>query len=240
MQLKLRVIGGKSDGREIDINVPEFVIGRGEGVNLRPKSDLISRRHCALGVKDGRAVLTDFGSRNGSYVNGERVDGEIQLKPGDRLRVGRLQFEIVLDHGVGGNKKPRVAGVGDVGERTAASAEENVIEESITDWLTQADDDEKTARQLITETKQFRLDETDQVSQVEDLSKDETMAGSEADTELKPDAKDESEAGEKEKKSGLFSNKKKKLGKLPDKPRFSAADSKDAASDMLKKFFNRR
>ena len=45
MQVSLKVVGGKNDGRLIAINVPEFVIGRGETAHLRPQSDLVSRAH---------------------------------------------------------------------------------------------------------------------------------------------------------------------------------------------------
>lgn len=233
MKVKLRVIGGKSDRREIDIKVPEFVIGRGEGVNLRPKSDLISRRHCSVVVEGGRAIIRDFGSRNGTYLNGERVEGDHQLKPNDRLRVGRLQFEVVIDHGAPAQKRPRVSSVGEVGERTANVEPDSKIEESITDWLTEADDIEKNVRQTITETKQFRLDDTEnfQLDAVKEDSDDTIEASAEEDTS-------ETEDPKTDKKSGIL--KKAKPGKLPDRPKFSAEDSTDAASDMLKKFFNRR
>ena len=44
MQVFLKIIGGKNDGREIKISVPEFVIGRGDTAHLKPSSDLVSRR----------------------------------------------------------------------------------------------------------------------------------------------------------------------------------------------------
>jgi len=47
MQVFLKIIGGKNDGREIKISVPEFVIGRGDTAHLKPSSDLVSRRHCS-------------------------------------------------------------------------------------------------------------------------------------------------------------------------------------------------
>ena len=131
MQVKLKVIGGKNDGREITISVPEFIIGRGDGAHLRPQSDLISRQHCMLKIENGKVIAKDMGSRNGTFVNGDRLEGEHQVAVGDRLRVGRLQFEILIDHAVAGSKKPKVEGVKEAAARAAGGANANVDEDSI-------------------------------------------------------------------------------------------------------------
>jgi len=68
MQVFLKIIGGKNDGREIKISVPEFIIGRGDTAHLKPSSDLVSRRHCSIKVADGRVIVADMGSRNGTFV----------------------------------------------------------------------------------------------------------------------------------------------------------------------------
>ena len=61
--------------------------GAGEGV---------SRLHCTLERVDGRTRVRDH-SRYGTFVNGERVQGEAELGAGDRLRVGSpgVVFELV-------------------------------------------------------------------------------------------------------------------------------------------------
>ena len=74
MKASLRVVGGKNDGREIGIKVPKFIIGRGEKAHLRPSSDLVSRHHCAIRVRDGKVTIEDLKSRNGTYVNGEKIE----------------------------------------------------------------------------------------------------------------------------------------------------------------------
>jgi pSer/pThr/pTyr-binding forkhead associated (FHA) protein len=241
MQLRLRVIGGKSDGQEIEIKASEFCIGRGEDVQLRPKSDLISRRHCVLGARDGKAYCKDLDSRNGTFINGEQIKGEVQLKVGDVLRVGRLQFEILIDHSTPASKKPPVESVREAVARTAAASSEkdgSDVEGSITDWLNEASETESPIQQTISETRQFRLDDTrgipegdtDSVSSSGDKTdkgSGDTLVASNSDTESKT-------------LSGVSDGKKAKPGKLPDRPKFSSADSKGAASDMLKKFFNRR
>jgi len=103
MQVKLKVIGGRNDGREIKISVPKFVIGRGDDAHLKPGSDLVSRHHCLLKIEDGALHISDMGSRNGTFVNGKKLESVHVAKVGDTLRIGRLQFEILIDHGKPGN-----------------------------------------------------------------------------------------------------------------------------------------
>lgn len=240
MQVKLRVIGGKNDGREIKISVPEFVIGRGEGTHLRPQSDLISRRHCSVVCEGGRAVLKDFGSRNGSYVNGERVEGEQQLKPGDRLRVGRLQFEVLIDLAVAGQKRPKVEGVKEAAMRTAtggAKPADGVDEDSITDWLMEADEPSRPKRPSSSETRQFVLDQTDHIKiGVEESTDENEGKADDLSDEESTRISDDSSISESPSKS----SKKKNPGKLPSRPKDDSIDSRDAATQVLRKFFNRR
>ena len=223
MQVSLKVVGGKNDGRLIAINVPEFVIGRGETAHLRPQSDLVSRAHCSVLVADGKVVLRDLGSRNGTFLNDERLEGEQQVTIGDRFRVGRLQFEFQIDHAVAGSKKPKVEGVREAAARTAATAGEDFDDESITDWLSQDVDSEAVARTSGSETRQFMLDETERVL-LEQLSEESKKAREEKDRI----EKEETKAANNE------------PGKLPDRARTNSEDSRDAASQMLRKFFNRR
>ena len=223
MQVSLKVVGGKNDGRLIAINVPEFVIGRGETAHLRPQSDLVSRAHCSVLVADGKVGLRDLGSRNGTFLNDERLEGEQQVTIGDRFRVGRLQFEFQIDHAVAGSKKPKVEGVREAAARTAATAGEDFDDESITDWLSQDVDSEEVARTSGSETRQFMLDETERVL-LEQLSEESKKAREEKDRI----EKEETKAANNE------------PGKLPDRARTNSEDSRDAASQMLRKFFNRR
>ena len=88
---------------------------------------MISRHHCAIVVEQSYVAVRDFGSKNGTYVNGERVVGECELKSGDQLRVGPLEFEISMRHGeLGGRKKPPVHNAKEAAERTAAGQPEEL------------------------------------------------------------------------------------------------------------------
>jgi hypothetical protein len=77
---------------EIALFDGENVLGReGSGVILL-KSGTVSRRHARLTIDDQRAVLEDLGSKNGTYVNDERVNGPTLVAEGDQVRIGSLLF----------------------------------------------------------------------------------------------------------------------------------------------------
>jgi pSer/pThr/pTyr-binding forkhead associated (FHA) protein len=221
MQAKLKVIGGKNDGREIKLSIPEFIIGRGEDAHLKPSSDLISRRHCAIRLLNNTVEIEDLQSRNGTFINGEQIQGKYTAAPGDLLRVGQLQFEIVIDHAEPSAKRPKVEGVAAAAERTATSKHHDVsVEDSISDWLS---NDETPSRSL-RETTMLSLEDTKSI-----------LAEAERKAKEKLQTKDSD--------SNVFeapSKEKKEPGKLPPKPKFSHDSSKVAADDVLRKFFNRR
>ena len=97
MKLSLVVMtAGKSKGQAIPINLPQFIIGRDPQCNLRPASAVISKRHCALLIKNGKAFVRDFDSTNGTFVNDVPVKGEAPLKNDDILKLGPLEFKVVI------------------------------------------------------------------------------------------------------------------------------------------------
>ena len=98
MKFSLLVLtSGKQEGKVLEIKLPQFLIGRDPQCNLRPASPLISKRHCALIVRDGKAFIRDFGSMNGTYLNDQRVEGEKELKNDDQLKVGPIHFTVRLE-----------------------------------------------------------------------------------------------------------------------------------------------
>ena len=97
LRASLKVVGGKHDGQLIPLSMPKFLIGREEDCHLRPNSDMISRHHCAFTVDDFSVRLRDLGSTNGTLVNGVRIRGVVQLHESDRVVVGKLEFQVVID-----------------------------------------------------------------------------------------------------------------------------------------------
>lgn len=63
-------------------------LGRHPNNTIQLLDKIVSKEHCILEHRDGHFVLRDLGSLNGTYVNGERVRGEIVLKHGDEIALG--------------------------------------------------------------------------------------------------------------------------------------------------------
>src|SRR5215831_1808886 len=120
MELTIKLLSGKNAGQSVKIPVNKFLIGRADDCHLRPHSDMVSRHHCVLLVEEGFCAVRDFGSRNGTLVNDEKVVGQKELHNGDNLKIGNLEFEVQLTSRVGGKKLPKVKDVKDVAQRTAA------------------------------------------------------------------------------------------------------------------------
>jgi len=229
MQERLKILQGSNAGKEIKLPAPKCVIGRGDDCHLRPQSDAISRRHCVVITTENEAVVRDLNSRNGTFVNNERVAEESVLLAGDVLRVGPLEFEVAVEQTPGKPKRPRVTDIKEAVARTAEGSSVGTTTEldDVSQWLEEADTEEKQRRVTDPETRQFRLDDTEMPAE------DEKQVGSTAETKaLKPDPKKNDAKPEKK--------KKEEPGKLPARPSSNSKDSREAAADMLKKFFNRR
>jgi hypothetical protein len=98
MKLSLLVLtAGKQEGKLLEIKLPQFLIGRDPQCQLRPASALISKRHCAVLQRDGKAFIRDFDSTNGTFVNDEQIEGEVELHHGDELKIGPIQFRVQLE-----------------------------------------------------------------------------------------------------------------------------------------------
>lgn len=67
-------------------------IGRAVGADFIVEAALVSRVHCRVSIApSGDLEVKDLDSTNGTFVNDERVE-IAHLKPGDRLRIGRVEF----------------------------------------------------------------------------------------------------------------------------------------------------
>lgn len=95
-QVRLKVLGGTHDGRTILLKSPKFIVGRERDCHLRPKSDLVSRYHCVFVVDEHCVRLRDMESRHGTFVNKNRVEGEVVLNDNDRVEFADLQFRVKL------------------------------------------------------------------------------------------------------------------------------------------------
>jgi pSer/pThr/pTyr-binding forkhead associated (FHA) protein len=89
--LQMLPSGGVRDIRYLSDD--EITLGREEGDLVYSDDAFLSRRHCTIGWDGNRAVITDLGSSNGTFV---RLTGPLALRHGEHVRMGDQLFRIEL------------------------------------------------------------------------------------------------------------------------------------------------
>lgn len=77
---------------EMDISGPLVRIGRSDLCHITLDDALVSREHAVIRLGTSGAHIRDLQSRNGVLVNGARIEGEVQLKDRDRVRIGAQEM----------------------------------------------------------------------------------------------------------------------------------------------------
>jgi pSer/pThr/pTyr-binding forkhead associated (FHA) protein len=222
MEVKLIVNSGKNKGKEIPLPGQQFLIGRGESCHLRPASERISRKHCAIIVSEGRVSIRDLKSTNGTIVNNERISEEKELKNGDKINVGGvIEFEIQFTVAVGGKKSPKVSSIQEAAVRTVEKATSDDLD--ITQWL----DDESPKKPSSSNNIELK-----------NTSVDQNMA--DTTTILLPQKPEEKAKEKKEKEKEKEKTPVKIIGQSDRSKKPTAANSGDAADNMLRQFFGRK
>lgn len=93
--LVVLAVAGPLEGRRLELATPA-TIGRDASCDLTLADDRFVSGHHAEVVKEGRRIIVrDLGSTNGTFVNGERVEGSMRVTRGDVLQVGQSAFRVV-------------------------------------------------------------------------------------------------------------------------------------------------
>lgn len=214
MQTKLIVASGKSAGRAIAIKRSPLLIGRAEDCDVRPLSEDVSRRHCAIHIGPSDAWAEDLGSRNGTFVNGSRITEKTKLNDGDLVRVGALELKVSC-------AAPAAAG----------------SEDDVSKWL-MADD---APAGMFDTTRTLPLSGAgakDDSGTIDSSNIHATPPTEAADTAAAP-----SGISSKSSSSvaiDAIKQSQSKPGMLPASAKKSADSSRDAAAEALRKFFNNR
>ncbi len=97
MPAQLVVVSGPDQGRTISLEEGQrLVIGRGEAAEARLADPFASRTHCCVEEDRGAFLLSDAGSRGGTFVNGRQIT-QHELKPGDVIRIGQTELRFRLE-----------------------------------------------------------------------------------------------------------------------------------------------
>src|SRR5262245_32488787 len=82
------------NGREIALSDGDNIIGRDPGAAVRLDLPSVSRRHARISVSSDGAVVEDLGSKNGTLLRKERIQGPAHLTDLDELRVGSVLLTV--------------------------------------------------------------------------------------------------------------------------------------------------
>lgn len=94
-----RLILATAEGQQAIELRPINSLGRHPNNSIQLLDKIVSKEHCILEQRDGGFVLRDLGSLNGTYVNGERVRGEMMLRHGDEIALGSTRARYDDGHG---------------------------------------------------------------------------------------------------------------------------------------------
>jgi len=135
-QISFKIFRAGAEVREISFDRPIINVGKLSTSNLRLDDINVSRKHAVIEQREsGEWRITDLGSTNGTFVNGERVV-QSALANGDRLGLGESELEVVLDGAgasaaaeggeaaAGGDAKPGAAAKGKKKPKKAAPGQE--------------------------------------------------------------------------------------------------------------------
>jgi pSer/pThr/pTyr-binding forkhead associated (FHA) protein len=227
MDVTLKVLEGAKVGAKISIKKPEFTIGRSQGCSLCAGSSAVSRQHCMISRDESKVTIRDMGSRNGTLVNGAKIEGTVELASGDEITVGPLKFLLTITSSLNSVKKPEVKSVAEAVVRTATTPTDSVGVDDITKWLL-------SPSSALNETQTIRIDDTNAIHKMH------AAAAEAANAEVK--AAEAAAAAEAEKPTDHSGKPAKpepgKLPKIADKA--GTKDSREAAVEALRAWSRRR
>lgn len=131
--LLLEIQTGKHKGRKVRLAEAEVIVGRGDEAGIRIASAEVSREHCKLIPQNGKILVIDLNSRNGTFVDGRPVDGMRWLRPGGSLTVGPLTFTLI------GNEESASSPPSAVALKGKKAATDKLSDDEIVDWLSDSE-----------------------------------------------------------------------------------------------------
>lgn len=93
-------------GQTLVLDGPERTIGRATDSDLHLEDLYVSRHHAVLRRAGNAVLVEDVGSTAGVYVNGQRIDGPALLRPGDVIRLGRIDLRLYSQGAAAGPAGP--------------------------------------------------------------------------------------------------------------------------------------
>lgn len=80
--------------RLVAIDSSPILVGRGPNCDIALDDDQVSREHARFVIRDDRVIVRDLGSRNGTYVNGAAIVGDVVIGDEDLVAIGRARLAV--------------------------------------------------------------------------------------------------------------------------------------------------
>jgi two-component system cell cycle response regulator len=93
---ELIVIYGAHLGKKYHLGPKRMLIGRMDRSDIVIDDSSVSREHASIERRDGRFILEDLKSTNGTFINGEFVDVRV-LNHGDKIRIGNTVLQFIVE-----------------------------------------------------------------------------------------------------------------------------------------------
>src|SRR5215467_2436796 len=93
--------------RRVDFDKGEVTIGRVQGNDIILPKGNVSKRHSRIVLKDGKFIIVDLKSTNGTYVNGRKITSPLVIKPSDKIYIG--DFILAVEEDASAQVAPPVA-----------------------------------------------------------------------------------------------------------------------------------
>lgn len=119
---ELILFPGRPEEQRLPLADGTCTLGRAEDCTLSVASASLSRQHARLEIAGARVTVADLGSKNGTYVNEERVERSQALQAGDRLRLGEVTLRLVLAEAPAGTRAPEAGRIEPTAIRRTPSA----------------------------------------------------------------------------------------------------------------------
>ncbi len=156
MKVRLRVLHGKLQdkeghgrGMEVEITGPRFVIGSARDCSMFCKSTSVRPHHCEISFGQHGVAIRSLDPESETFINDQRMQQQQKLQHGDLLRIGRLEFHVLIE-----------ASAAELNEAEEQREDPLENEQELTDMLLEADEEERAFRQQHPELRELRLEPT--------------------------------------------------------------------------------
>src|SRR5215467_6462075 len=98
--------------KRLEFDKPEVTIGRVQGNDIILPKGNVSKRHSRIVLKDGKFIIVDLKSTNGTYVNGRKITSPLVVKGSDKIYIGDFILSIEEAAAAGLTSSPPTGSMG--------------------------------------------------------------------------------------------------------------------------------